>query len=57
MKGVKVTAEDLDTGETETKVVEEGDYNIIVVAPAYIDGVQTYANGTHVITVKGRTAA
>ena len=52
MKGAKVTCEDLETGESETKVVEPGDYLFVTVEPCHIDGIQTYSTGTHVVTVK-----
>jgi len=53
MKGVEVTARDLETGESETKVVEVGDYMLICVYPAELVHTQASANGTHQITVKG----
>lgn len=51
--GIQVTVIDLDSGDTETQVISD-DYVITCAGSAYVDGVQTYANGTHVITVKGR---
>lgn len=50
-KGIKVTVEDLDTGDTESKTVEPGDYVIITVDPATVD-IVAHKNGTHVLTVK-----
>lgn len=38
----------------EEVVIPPGDYFIIVTEPA-TESVQAFANGTHVITVKGRT--
>lgn len=55
MKGIKVTVEDLETGEIESKEVRPGDYVIVSVAPAYTSNVVAYKNGTHVITVKVET--
>lgn len=49
-----VTVKDDQTGETETGSIPDGDYMIIVTAPAYVHYTNAYANGTHVITVKGR---
>lgn len=51
-----VTVVDDQTGETETGHVPDGDYLIIVTQPAFVGSIQTYGNGTHVITVKGRRA-
>lgn len=52
---LKVTIVDEQTGDTETTQVPDGDYLMIVTEPAHY-AVQAYANGTHVITVKGRVA-
>lgn len=49
-----VTAVDNETGETNTVHVPDGDYLLICTNPCWLDGVQTHANGTHVLTVKGR---
>ena len=51
--GVQVTVLDTETGDTETVVISD-DYVISCAGTAYVDGVQAYANGTHVITVKNR---
>lgn len=53
-KGIKVQVTDLETGDTEEAIVPTGDYLIIAVEPCHYE-VQAYPNGTHVITVKGRT--
>jgi len=50
---IKVAVTDLGTGDTEEAVISY-DYTIVCAGSAYVDGVQMYANGTHVITVKGR---
>lgn len=52
--GIKVVVTDLQTGDTEEAVVPTGDYLVLAVEPATYE-VQVYPNGTHVITVKGRT--
>ena len=51
--GIRVEVTDLDSGDTETQVISD-DYVITCAGSCYVDGVQTYANGTHVLTVKGR---
>ena len=50
---VRVTVEDIETGDTDSAVVGDGDYLIVCTQPAHYT-VQAHANGTHVITVKGR---
>jgi hypothetical protein len=52
---VTVSVRDEQTGEIETQRVEDGDYLVIVTAPAYIGHVQTHRMGrTHVVTIKDR---
>lgn len=51
-KGTAVMACDIATGETETQEIVN-DYCIVTDGGCRVDGVQAYANGTHVITVKG----
>lgn len=50
---IQVTVTDLDTGDSSTEVITD-DYVLTCAGSAYVDHVQAYANGTHVITVKGR---
>jgi hypothetical protein len=50
---VRVTVTDLDTGDSEAEVIAD-DYFMTCAGSCYVDHVQVYANGTHVITVKGR---
>jgi hypothetical protein len=50
---IKVTVTDLGTGDTEESVITD-DYVLTVAGSCYLAGVQSYANGTHVLTVKGR---
>lgn len=51
-KGVRITVEDLD-GEQPTAVIEIAHtYFVVEHGDCYIDGFQTYANGTHVVTFK-----
>jgi hypothetical protein len=49
---LKITVEDLATGEKGEATVPDNDYILITDGSAYMDGVQTYQH-THVITVKG----
>lgn len=52
---VRITATDLDTGETGTKTIGAGDYSLIVTEPLYLAGVQQHGNGTVVLTLKRST--
>ncbi|PXY33579.1 hypothetical protein BAY59_10890 [Prauserella coralliicola] len=53
-KGFRVTVEDLDTGETESKVVAPGDYLLITIAPCRLSSVSQYPkSGTVQLTLKG----
>lgn len=54
-KGIRVTVQDLATGDVETKDIPPGDYIILCTAPCDVSHIQAYGNGTHVLTVKGRT--
>lgn len=51
-KGIKVTVEDLETGEKDTAEILN-DYIIITAGTCEVANMQVHANGTHVITVKG----
>lgn len=51
---IQVTATDLDTNESSTVVITD-DYVLTCAGTCYVHHVQAYANGTHVITVKGRS--
>jgi hypothetical protein len=55
-KGIRITATDLDAGDSDSKVIWN-DYVLTCAGSCYVDHVQAYANGTHVITVKGRRGA
>jgi hypothetical protein len=50
---LRVTVVDEQTGDRDEATVPDGDYLILVTDPATVH-VQAYANGTHVLTVKGR---
>jgi len=52
VKAIKVTVTDPDSGEVLAERVVENDYVILTAGNRYVDGVQTHANGTHVLTVK-----
>ena len=53
---IKVTVTDLGTNESDEAVISD-DYVLTCAGSCYVDHIQTYANGTHVITVKGRRHA
>lgn len=53
---LRITVEDLETGEKETQEMPKGEYFILTTAPCYVAHTNSFpAKGTHVITVKGRT--
>jgi hypothetical protein len=52
---LRVTARDLEFGDEQVAEVKAGDYLILCTEPAFVANVQAHSNGTHVITVKGRT--
>lgn len=52
---LRVTVEDIETGDKDEAIVKDGDYIILVKKPARVDGIQVYKSGqTHVITIKDR---
>lgn len=52
-KGIRVTVEDLQSGESESTVIDN-DYVLITAGTCYRSHVNAHANGTHVLTIKGR---
>ena len=57
MPGTRVTATDVDSGETESLVIEDN-HVVITDGTAYLSGVQFYpGTGTSVLTIKHRKAA
>lgn len=54
---LKVTVYNPETGESATGEIEPGNYMVICNPPCWLDGTQSYANGTTVVTVKGRAAS
>lgn len=52
---LRITVEDIETGDKDEAIVKAGDYIIIASEPCRVDGIQVYKQGqTHVITVKDR---
>jgi len=49
---IKVTVTDLENGDSESAVITD-DYVLTCAGSVYLAHVQAYANGTHVLTVKG----
>lgn len=49
---VKVTAQDLESGESESVEISNN-YVLTTAGTAYVASTVAHANGTHVITVKG----
>ncbi|MEV0616139.1 hypothetical protein AB0I81_22690 [Nonomuraea sp. NPDC050404] len=50
---IRVTVFDPETGETETRDVQPGDYAVVTCLPCHQTEVQAFASGTHIITVMG----
>ena len=52
-KGIRVTVEDLSTGETQTRVVWD-DYFLLTAGSAYLSSYDAYpTSGTVILRVKG----
>ena len=52
---IRVTATDLETGETQTYDTPAGEYVLIVTYPAYVSHTQLWAGGKTVqVTIKDR---
>jgi len=57
-KILRVTVEDLETGDQETREMPAGEYFILCTSPCYVAHTNSYpGKGTHVLTIKGRTAS
>lgn len=55
---LRITVEDLETGDQETREMPKGEYFILTTSPCYVAHTNSFpTKGTHVITVKGRTAS
>jgi hypothetical protein len=51
---IRVTVTDIESGESETREVAEGDYFCVAVDPCYLAHHQVYpTKGTHILTIKG----
>lgn len=51
--GFRITVEDLETGEKQSRVVQAGDYILMPFAPCHLANVAQYpSTGTVVLTVK-----
>lgn len=54
---LRVTVTDLATGETESTEIPSGEYLVVTTKPCHVATTQAYpTKGTHVLTIKGRTA-
>ena len=54
---LRITVEDLETGDKEVKEMPKGEYFILCTSPCYVAHTSSYpGKGTHIITVKGRIA-
>ncbi len=54
---LRITVEDLETGAKETREMPKAEYFILTTSPCYVAHTNSYPQkGTHIITVKGRTA-
>lgn len=53
---LRVVVTDIETGESDSAVVADGDYILITADPCYRAGVVVTQDGaTHTVTIKGRT--
>jgi len=52
---LRVTATDVETGESATQDIPAGEYLLLTTEPCHLAHTQAYpAKGTHVLTIKGR---
>jgi hypothetical protein len=51
---IRVIVTDVETGDTDTTEISEGDYLLVCHEPCYLHYTNAYPNGTHVLTIKGR---
>jgi len=50
--GTKVTAEDIDNGESVSRVIKD-DYSLVTDGDCFVSSIQIYPKaGTHIITIK-----
>lgn len=55
MKKIRVTVEDLETGDKESAEIEN-DYLLVCAGSRYLAHINAFANGTTVLTIKGEPA-
>ena len=56
-KILRVTVEDLETGDRDSKEMPAGEYFVLTTSPCYVAHTNSFPQkGTHVLTIKGRTA-
>jgi hypothetical protein len=54
---LRVTVEDLVTGDKDEAILPAGEYLVITTEPCHTAHTQAFpGKGTHVVTIKGRTA-
>ena len=53
---IKVTVTNPETGDVLGEATVQDDYLLLVAGTCHLAGTQAHANGTHVLTVKGRRA-
>jgi hypothetical protein len=54
-RGLKITVEDLETGEIETVEMPMGEYFILATEPCHVSHTQVFGGGKTVqLTIKGR---
>lgn len=51
---IEISVRDLDSNEPPETVVIDDDYMLITAGACYLHHTNAFANGTHVLTVKGR---
>lgn len=52
MSGITVTVLDTEDDSTETIGAEQDGYVLVTVGKRYLDGIQTFKNGTIILTLK-----
>lgn len=51
-KGIRITAEDLETGEKGVRIIGVGDYCVICSNPMFLSNTARHSNGTVQLTLK-----
>lgn len=52
MKGIRVTAVDLETGETMEQEIQSGNYCLVVAEPLFLTNTMAFRTGTVILTLK-----